>query len=153
MTFLAFAATHLCRFQNVSEKLHMECKAEMVTPLVTNPGHVCITDTNLYFQPLNGYPVCRSWGHARGLFLSFSSISQEPDLAVLVPSHLGEGRRHLAVLCPGVSVPCVARCTPSHSEGPCFLVCKETSPSWLWSSQGVRILLLGNTGKGSEKVL
>ncbi|KAH0517610.1 Protein FAN [Microtus ochrogaster] len=44
------------RFQNVSEKLHMECKAEMVTPLVTNPGHVCITDTNLYFQPLNGHP-------------------------------------------------------------------------------------------------
>ncbi|XP_036763452.2 protein FAN isoform X2 [Manis pentadactyla] len=44
------------RFQSVSEKLHMECKAEMVTPLVTNPGHVCITDTNLYFQPLNGYP-------------------------------------------------------------------------------------------------
>uniref|UniRef100_A0A2K5K784 BEACH domain-containing protein n=1 Tax=Colobus angolensis palliatus TaxID=336983 RepID=A0A2K5K784_COLAP len=27
------------RFQNISEKLHMECKAEMVTPLVTNPGH------------------------------------------------------------------------------------------------------------------
>ncbi|XP_048363243.1 protein FAN isoform X1 [Sphaerodactylus townsendi] len=44
------------RFQNVSETLHMECKAEMVTPLVTNPGHVCITDSNLYFQPLNGYP-------------------------------------------------------------------------------------------------
>ncbi|XP_064123785.1 protein FAN isoform X5 [Loxodonta africana] len=44
------------RFQSVSEKLHMECKAEMVTPLVTNPGHVCITDTNLYFQPLNGHP-------------------------------------------------------------------------------------------------
>ncbi|XP_038622549.1 protein FAN isoform X1 [Tachyglossus aculeatus] len=44
------------RFQSVSETLHMECKAEMVTPLVTNPGHVCITDTNLYFQPLNGYP-------------------------------------------------------------------------------------------------
>nr|XP_032658093.1 protein FAN [Chelonoidis abingdonii] len=44
------------RFQNVSETLHMECEAEMVTPLVTNPGHVCITDANLYFQPLNGYP-------------------------------------------------------------------------------------------------
>ncbi|KAJ8797081.1 hypothetical protein J1605_001891 [Eschrichtius robustus] len=44
------------RFQSVSEKLHMECKAEMVTPLVTNPGHACITDTTLYFQPLNGYP-------------------------------------------------------------------------------------------------
>ncbi|KAG8442024.1 hypothetical protein GDO86_010988 [Hymenochirus boettgeri] len=34
----------------------MECEAEMVTPLVTNPGHVCITDKYLYFQPLNGYP-------------------------------------------------------------------------------------------------
>ncbi|KAG9347982.1 hypothetical protein JZ751_004001 [Albula glossodonta] len=43
-------------FQSVSEKPHMECEAEMVTPLVTNPGHVCITDQNLYFQPLNGYP-------------------------------------------------------------------------------------------------
>uniref|UniRef100_A0A8C0V078 Neutral sphingomyelinase activation associated factor n=1 Tax=Cyanistes caeruleus TaxID=156563 RepID=A0A8C0V078_CYACU len=45
-----------CRFQSISETLHMECKAEMVTPLVTNPGHVCVTDANLYFQPLNGYP-------------------------------------------------------------------------------------------------
>ncbi|XP_048865845.1 protein FAN isoform X3 [Brienomyrus brachyistius] len=43
-------------FQSVSEKPHMECEAEMVTPLVTNPGHVCITDQNLYFQPLNSYP-------------------------------------------------------------------------------------------------
>ncbi|XP_066576218.1 protein FAN isoform X2 [Amia ocellicauda] len=43
-------------FHSVSEKPHMECEAEMVTPLVTNPGHVCITDQNLYFQPLNGYP-------------------------------------------------------------------------------------------------
>uniref|UniRef100_A0A8C9F373 FAN protein n=1 Tax=Pavo cristatus TaxID=9049 RepID=A0A8C9F373_PAVCR len=45
------------RFQSISETLRMECKAEMVTPLVTNPGHVCVTDANLYFQPLNGYPV------------------------------------------------------------------------------------------------
>ncbi|RXM32416.1 Protein FAN [Acipenser ruthenus] len=43
-------------FQCVSEKPHMECEAEMVTPLVTNPGHVCITNQNLYFQPLSGYP-------------------------------------------------------------------------------------------------
>ncbi|KAM9500481.1 protein FAN isoform 2-T2 [Clarias gariepinus] len=43
-------------FRSVSEQPHMECKAEMVTPLVTNPGHVCITNNNLYFQPLNGYP-------------------------------------------------------------------------------------------------
>lgn len=38
----------------------MECAVEMVTPLVSNPGHVCITDENLYFQPLNGYPVSDS---------------------------------------------------------------------------------------------
>ncbi|XP_067107617.1 protein FAN isoform X3 [Osmerus mordax] len=43
-------------FESVAEKTHMECKAEMVTPLVTNAGLVCITDENLYFQPLNGYP-------------------------------------------------------------------------------------------------
>ncbi|KAM9308377.1 protein FAN [Gastrophryne carolinensis] len=43
-------------FQNMSETSNMECAAEIVTPLVTNPGHVCITDKYLYFQPLNGYP-------------------------------------------------------------------------------------------------
>ncbi|CAL9697699.1 unnamed protein product [Knipowitschia caucasica] len=43
-------------FQSVVEKPHMECTVEMVTPLVSNPGHVCVTDENLYFQPLNGYP-------------------------------------------------------------------------------------------------
>ncbi|KAM3860682.1 protein FAN [Diretmus argenteus] len=43
-------------FQSVAEKPHMECEVEMVMPLVSNPGHVCITDENLYFQPLNGYP-------------------------------------------------------------------------------------------------
>uniref|UniRef100_A0A672GLB0 Neutral sphingomyelinase (N-SMase) activation associated factor n=1 Tax=Salarias fasciatus TaxID=181472 RepID=A0A672GLB0_SALFA len=43
-------------FQSVAEKPHMECAVEMVMPLVSNPGHVCITDENLYFQPLNGYP-------------------------------------------------------------------------------------------------
>ncbi|XP_030635744.1 protein FAN isoform X2 [Chanos chanos] len=43
-------------FQSITECPQMECVAEMVTPLVTNPGHVCITDRNLYFQPLNGYP-------------------------------------------------------------------------------------------------
>uniref|UniRef100_A0A3B4CVZ6 Neutral sphingomyelinase (N-SMase) activation associated factor n=1 Tax=Pygocentrus nattereri TaxID=42514 RepID=A0A3B4CVZ6_PYGNA len=43
-------------FQSVTERPHMECEAEMVSPLVTNPGHVCITDHNLYFQPLNSYP-------------------------------------------------------------------------------------------------
>ncbi|XP_013857082.1 protein FAN [Austrofundulus limnaeus] len=43
-------------FQSVVERPHEECAAEMVTPLVSNPGHVCVTDQNLYFQPLNGYP-------------------------------------------------------------------------------------------------
>uniref|UniRef100_A0A8C4NYW6 Protein FAN n=1 Tax=Dicentrarchus labrax TaxID=13489 RepID=A0A8C4NYW6_DICLA len=43
-------------FQSVAEKPHMECAVEMVLPLVSNPGHVCITDESLYFQPLNGYP-------------------------------------------------------------------------------------------------
>lgn len=47
----------VCSFQHVFEQPHMECVAEMVSPLVTNAGHVCITDQNLYFQPLNGYPV------------------------------------------------------------------------------------------------
>ncbi|KAM6900625.1 protein FAN [Xenentodon cancila] len=43
-------------FQSVAEKPQIECAVEMVTPLVSNPGHVCVTDENLYFQPLNGYP-------------------------------------------------------------------------------------------------
>ncbi|XP_051910531.1 protein FAN isoform X2 [Hippocampus zosterae] len=43
-------------FQSVAETPHMECAVEMVLPLVSNPGHVCVTNENLYFQPLNGYP-------------------------------------------------------------------------------------------------
>ncbi|XP_007566639.1 protein FAN isoform X1 [Poecilia formosa] len=43
-------------FQSVAEKPHMECPVEMVMPLVSNPGHVCVTNENLYFQPLNGHP-------------------------------------------------------------------------------------------------
>uniref|UniRef100_A0A3Q3E518 Neutral sphingomyelinase activation associated factor n=1 Tax=Hippocampus comes TaxID=109280 RepID=A0A3Q3E518_HIPCM len=43
-------------FQSVAETPHMECTVEMVLPLVSNPGHVCVTNENLYFQPLNGYP-------------------------------------------------------------------------------------------------
>ncbi|XP_029447209.1 protein FAN [Rhinatrema bivittatum] len=45
------------RFQSVTETSHMECEVEMVTPLVTNPGHVCVTEKSLYFQPLNRYPI------------------------------------------------------------------------------------------------
>ncbi|KAG7266194.1 hypothetical protein CRUP_016970, partial [Coryphaenoides rupestris] len=48
--------SRLASFQSVVERPHMECVAEMVLPLITNPGHVCITDEGLYFQPLNGYP-------------------------------------------------------------------------------------------------
>lgn len=58
-------------FQSVSETSHMECLAEMVTPLVTNPGHVCITDKYLYFQPLNGYPkpvMCISLADIRRIY-------------------------------------------------------------------------------------
>ncbi|XP_045919910.1 protein FAN [Micropterus dolomieu] len=43
-------------FHSVTENPYMECAVEMVLPLVCNPGHVCITDESLYFQPLNGYP-------------------------------------------------------------------------------------------------
>uniref|UniRef100_UPI00358EA155 protein FAN isoform X2 n=1 Tax=Myxine glutinosa TaxID=7769 RepID=UPI00358EA155 len=34
----------------------MQCSAEMVLPLVTNPGHVCVTFHYLFFQPLSGFP-------------------------------------------------------------------------------------------------
>lgn len=47
----------VCSFQSVCERPRVECAAEMVLPLVCNPGHLCITDQSLYFQPLNGYPV------------------------------------------------------------------------------------------------
>uniref|UniRef100_A0A8B9KSY0 Neutral sphingomyelinase activation associated factor n=1 Tax=Astyanax mexicanus TaxID=7994 RepID=A0A8B9KSY0_ASTMX len=53
---LKYAFLFVYSFQCVSESPHMDCEAEMITPLVTNPGHVCITDDNLYFQPLNSYP-------------------------------------------------------------------------------------------------
>lgn len=51
----------------------MECKAEMVTPLVTNPGHACVTDTTLYFQPLNGYPVSGLWASKSSFAWQFLS--------------------------------------------------------------------------------
>uniref|UniRef100_A0A8C4NHG3 Neutral sphingomyelinase (N-SMase) activation associated factor n=1 Tax=Eptatretus burgeri TaxID=7764 RepID=A0A8C4NHG3_EPTBU len=34
----------------------MQCSAEMVLPLVTNPGLVCVTCHYLFFQPLSGFP-------------------------------------------------------------------------------------------------
>lgn len=53
---LARASFDKNSFHSVCEISNMECEAEMITPLVSNPGHVCITDKCLYFQPLNGYP-------------------------------------------------------------------------------------------------
>lgn len=72
----------------------MECKAEMVTPLVTNPGHACVTDTTLYFQPLNGYPVSRLQARESSFALQFlSSVNfsfRELDLTVF--AHFGESQ-------------------------------------------------------------
>lgn len=72
----------------------MECKAEMVTPLVTNPGHACVTDTTLYFQPLNGYPVSRLQARESSFALQFSSSVnfsfRELDLTVF--AHFGESQ-------------------------------------------------------------
>ena len=72
----------------------MECKAEMVTPLVTNPGHACVTDTTLYFQPLNGYPVSglrASDSSFAWQFLSSVNFSA-PELDLTVFSHFGESQ-------------------------------------------------------------
>ncbi|CAF88139.1 unnamed protein product, partial [Tetraodon nigroviridis] len=74
-------------FQSVCERPHLECAAEMVLPLVCNPGHVCITDESLYFQPLNGYPV-RGWrtnlkpalSAARGTGDSHQTSRRQEDL-------------------------------------------------------------------------
>ena len=72
----------------------MECKAEMVTPLVTNPGHACVTDSTLYFQPLNGYPVGGLRASESSFALQFSSSVSfsfsELDLTVF--SHFGESQ-------------------------------------------------------------
>lgn len=71
-------------FQNVSEIPHMECEAEMVTPLVTNPGHVCITDQSLYFQPLNGYPVSYPYVHMLCQFAIINCDFSKMENAFLV---------------------------------------------------------------------
>ncbi|XP_066480106.1 protein FAN isoform X2 [Tiliqua scincoides] len=80
------------RFQNVSETLHMECKAEMVTPLVTNPGHVCITDANLYFQPLNGYPglevFCTENDLCSDIYLKFYNTQDRDNVYFYVATYL-----------------------------------------------------------------
>lgn len=60
----------------------------MVSPLVTNAGHVCITDCNLYFQPLNGYPVSL---HAFfGMFLQF--LHWGPHVSVCLKGFSGADR-------------------------------------------------------------
>ncbi|XP_052815113.1 LOW QUALITY PROTEIN: protein FAN-like [Mya arenaria] len=35
------------------EKIELECQADKITPLVTNPGRVMVTTSRLYFQPYN----------------------------------------------------------------------------------------------------
>ncbi|OWK04214.1 hypothetical protein Celaphus_00016273 [Cervus elaphus hippelaphus] len=80
------------RFQSVSEKLHMECKAEMVTPLVTNPGHACVTDTTLYFQPLNGYPglevFCTEDDLCSDIYLKFYERQDRDNLYFYIATYL-----------------------------------------------------------------
>ncbi|PKU28922.1 protein hypothetical protein [Limosa lapponica baueri] len=80
------------RFQSISETLHMECKAEMVTPLVTNPGHVCVTDANLYFQPLNGYPglevFCTENDLCSDIYLKFYNCQDRDELYFLIATYI-----------------------------------------------------------------
>ncbi|KQK74341.1 protein FAN-like protein [Amazona aestiva] len=80
------------RFQSISETLHMECKAEMVTPLVTNPGHVCVTDANLYFQPLNGYPglevFCTENDLCSDIYLKFYNYQDRDELYFLIATYI-----------------------------------------------------------------
>ncbi|RMC15364.1 hypothetical protein DUI87_07555 [Hirundo rustica rustica] len=80
------------RFQSISETLHMECKAEMVTPLVTNPGHVCVTDANLYFQPLNGYPglevFCTENDLCSDIYLKFYNYQDRDEVYFLIATYI-----------------------------------------------------------------
>ncbi|OXB66730.1 hypothetical protein ASZ78_005705 [Callipepla squamata] len=80
------------RFQSISETLRMECKAEMVTPLVTNPGHVCVTDANLYFQPLNGYPglevFCTENDICSDIYLKFYNCQDRDELYYLIATYI-----------------------------------------------------------------
>uniref|UniRef100_A0A8C2BDK6 Neutral sphingomyelinase (N-SMase) activation associated factor n=1 Tax=Cyprinus carpio TaxID=7962 RepID=A0A8C2BDK6_CYPCA len=92
-------------FQHVTENPHMECVAEMVSPLVTNAGHVCITDCNLYFQPMNSYPVsfcaihglevfCTENDLCSDIYLKFYSTKERDELyyyiATFLENHIAE---------------------------------------------------------------
>ncbi|XP_064409758.1 protein FAN isoform X2 [Latimeria chalumnae] len=85
----SFDKNRLC---SISENPHMECETEMVTPLVTNPGHVCITDQNLYFQPLNGYPglevFCTEDDLCSDIYLKFYNSKDRDELYFLIASLL-----------------------------------------------------------------
>lgn len=41
------------RLDDLYEKTQLECQADKITPLVTNPGRVMLTSSRLYFQPFN----------------------------------------------------------------------------------------------------
>lgn len=70
-------------FQSVRERPRLECAAEMVLPLACNPGHVCLTDHGLYFQPLNGYPVRAPQRPPRGRPpRPYTPSSQEPVIQI-----------------------------------------------------------------------
>ncbi|XP_032826941.2 protein FAN isoform X2 [Petromyzon marinus] len=53
---LARASFNKTRLDFADETACVERAAEMVTALVTNPGHVCVTEYHLFFQPLNSFP-------------------------------------------------------------------------------------------------
>ncbi|RXN06086.1 FAN protein [Labeo rohita] len=79
-------------FQHVTEIPHMECVAEMVSPLVTNAGHVCITDCNLYFQPMNSYPglevFCTENDLCSDIYLKFYSTKERDELYYYIATFL-----------------------------------------------------------------
>ncbi|XP_069477194.1 protein FAN isoform X2 [Ambystoma mexicanum] len=80
------------RFHNINEVSQMECSAEMVTPLVSNPGHVCITDKGLYFQPLNGYPglevFCTENDLCSDIYLKFYRPQDRDELYFFIAQYL-----------------------------------------------------------------
>ncbi|MEQ2175529.1 hypothetical protein GOODEAATRI_018805, partial [Goodea atripinnis] len=78
--------------QGVAEKSHMECPVEMVMPLVSNPGHVCITNENLYFQPLNGHPglevFCSENNLCSDIYLTFYNPAERDEIYYYIATFL-----------------------------------------------------------------
>ncbi|XP_075172147.1 protein FAN [Anomaloglossus baeobatrachus] len=89
---LARASFDKNSFQSVCEKWIMECEAEMITPLVSNPGHVCITEKYLYFQPLNGYPglevFCTENDLCSDIYLKFYNPKDRDDVYYYIATYL-----------------------------------------------------------------